>query len=475
MKSLLRWLSIFLGVFASIYVYSLAQEHPSIPIVGNWQGTLEIMGTRLRVVFRIMAEETGYRAELDSPDQGAKGIAVKEVIVRGDSLLLMVPVVMGQYAGRWRADSSDFSGVWKQGGLTLPLILKSIITVDEPKRPQTPQRPFPYREEEVTFENKAAAVKLSGTLTLPQGQGPFAAVILLSGSGPQDRDEQIFYHRPFLILADHLTRQGFAVLRYDDRGVGRSTGHFATATSIDFKNDAQAAFSFLESRPEIQRKKIGLLGHSEGGMIATMLAAENPKVAFVIMLAGVGTRGDELLLSQTRLILKANGLDDLAIAKRLQQQKRLYQLVIEEADTTLLKQKLYQEISAIWSQEKADKNDATEPTEELIKGQIRQLSSPWFRFFLQYDPEPYLLRVKCPVLALNGELDLQVPASENLRGIEEGLRKGGNKKITTQVFPGLNHLFQTAKTGSPMEYAQIEETISPQVLSYIAQWLKKTM
>jgi pimeloyl-ACP methyl ester carboxylesterase len=363
----------------------------------------------------------------------------------------------GSFQGRVNAAGTEIAGTWTQGG-AMPLVLKKIDKLTRPNRPQEPKPPFPYRSEEVAIANAAGKAVLAGSLTVPEGKGPFPAVILITGSGPQNRDEEIFGHKPFFVLADHLTRLGLAVLRYDDRGVGKSTGVFASATSEDFAGDAWAAWQTLSGRPEIDPKRIGLLGHSEGGLIAPMLAAVHPEVAFVVMLAGPGVSGEQILLAQAAGIMKASGAPDAAIASNTAVQKQIFAILREETSMA----RIAERISAIPAGSK-----------EASAALVKQTASPWMRFFVLYDPAPALTKVRCPVLAIGGELDLQVLPDQNLPAIEAALKQGGDKDVTVVRLPGLNHLLQAAKTGLLAEYAQIEETMAPAALDTIATWIRK--
>ena len=354
--------------------------------------------------------------------------------------------------------------------MTFPLELKRIQEIPEVKRPQNPQKPYPYLEEEVTFDNKQAGFALAGTLTYPKSGGPFAAVILISGSGAQDRDETIFNHKPFLVLADHLTRQGYAVLRYDDRGTAKSKGSRATATTQDFAQDTEAAVDYLKTRKEIDSRRIGLLGHSEGGLVAPMLAAQN-KVAFIIMLAGPGVTGEDILLAQIEALSRLAGENDQAIKENLAVQKNIFAILRSEPDNEKAVPVLRQTLQAIREKKSAEEQKAM--SDQVIDMQIKQLTSTWYRYFLTYDPRPALKKVTCPVLALNGEKDAQVPPKQNMPEIDKALKAGGNRNYTVKELPGLNHMFQTCKSGAVSEYAQIEETMSPTALTIISDWLKQ--
>jgi pimeloyl-ACP methyl ester carboxylesterase len=340
-------------------------------------------------------------------------------------------------------------------------------TITSPIRPQEPKKPYPYDEEEVGYENKRVGVRLAGTLTIPRGQGPFPAVLLITGSGPQDRNESVAGHKPFLVLADHLTRQGIAVLRVDDRGVGGSTGSVPNSTTEDFAADVTVGIEYLKTRKEINPKQIGLIGHSEGGVIAPMVAAQSGDVAFIVLMAGTGLAGEEILYLQGQLILKANGASAGQLAKQRATQESMFKILKEENDPVTAEKRLQEELSKSLTAEERKK------VEQAIAVQIKQVNTPWFRYFLTLDPRPALRKVKCPVLAINGENDLQVPATENLREIEAALKAGGNRDIAIVRLPKLNHLFQTSETGSPSEYIKIEETIAPIALKTMGDWVLK--
>jgi hypothetical protein len=323
---------------------------------------------------------------------------------------------------------------------------------------QEPNRPYPYDEEEVRLENQVARVKLAGTLTLPRDAGPHPAVVLITGSGPQDRDESLWSHKPFLVLADHLTRLGIAVLRCDDRGTYRSKGDFAAATHADFVNDALAAIGWMKTHPRINHRRIGLIGHSEGGIIAPLVGARNPAVAFMVLLAGSGVTGDEIILAQSSLIGTVTGLPREQVEANARNLREILNLITKETDEAVLQVKLREALTG-----------KVPPAQ--VDLQLKTLTTPWFRYFLTYDPAATLRRVTKPVLAMNGEKDLQVPAKQNLDAIRAALSAAGNTHAEIVEMPGLNHLFQTAKTGSPAEYGVIEETIAPAALEKIARWI----
>ncbi len=443
-------------------------------ITGIWQGTLHVSSVELRLIFKISEKSHGiWSATLDSPDQGAQGIPVDRVALEGRSLLLEVKPVRGAFKGEI-SDDSTIQGKWEQGGMSLPLVLKRVDKVPEIHRPQEPKKPYPYEGEEIVYQNKTAGIKLAGTLTLPRGGGPFPAVLLISGSGPQDRDETVLDHRPFLVLADYMTRRGIAVLRVDDRGVGGSTGNFSEGTSADFTGDALAGVEYLKSRKDIDSKQIGLVGHSEGGLIAPRAAVQSPDVAFVVMMAGTGLTGEEVMYLQGEKILRAAGATDSIIAFAREAQERNFAVIKQEENKAIAEKKLL-EIRA-WQEQEKEKLSRRERKwlesfGDTSEAEMKLLLSPWFREFLIYDPRPTLAKVKCPILAVVGELDLQVAPKENLLAIEKALQTGGNEHYVIKELPKLNHLFQTAETGAPSEYGKIEETFSPKALKFVTDWI----
>lgn len=479
----MRGRSFQLGLVTSLAlcgpVVSGAACQTSDPLVGSWTGALEVSGARLRLVFNISVDGAGQRtATMDSPDQGTRGIPVAGAELKDGTVTISVPAIGGTYSGTMSADGASIAGTWSQGGGSLPLRLeKAAGPVSGPARPQEPKEPLPYRVEEVSYTNpEAPEVTLAGTLTLPPTGGPFPAVVLVSGSGPQNRDEELAGHKPFLVLSDHLTRQGIAVLRYDDRGVAKSTGSFATATSEDFASDALAGIAYLKGRAEIVPGRIGIVGHSEGGLIAPLAAAQSTDVAFIVLLAGPGVSGEEILYLQGELIARANGATDEQLAKSRRGQERSFAILRDTPDSAAASAALealaLEDMAALTPEEReAAGLPADTPDSVLVRRQISQVVSPWFRYFLRYDPVTSLRRVSVPVLAINGSLDLQVQPAQNLPPIREALQEAGNPDVTVLELPGLNHLFQEAKTGSPSEYAEIEQTMSPVALRTVGDWI----
>ena len=454
MKKIILFVPFILWCF-----FGFAQQE----ITGDWYGQLNVQGMQLQLIFHIAHGENGYTTTMDSPDQGANGIPVSETNFANDSLHLNLTALNAAYKGRLQ-DSLSISGKFSQNGLNFPLNLSrkqksKTAKAEAPKRPQEPKEPFPYVSEEVKFDNKKAKVSLAGTLTLPRKTGTFPAVILISGSGPQNRNEELMGHKPFLVIADYLTRNGIAVLRYDDRGVGESTGKFKGATTYDFAADAKAAIAYLKSRSEIDPDKIGLIGHSEGGMIAPLIASEDKSIDFVVLLAAPGLPIDKMMLLQKKGIEKKMGVPEAQINAGQKMNSELFALV-KSSKSGAVQTNLESYLTTHGIADDASRTQILQTFED-----------PWMQTFLKYDPQPVLEKIDCPVLALNGSKDLQVPATENLEAIRTAFSKSGNKNVTIKELPGLNHLFQHADTGLPSEYAEIEETFSPQTLQLIKGWI----
>jgi pimeloyl-ACP methyl ester carboxylesterase len=375
------------------------------------------------------------------------------------------------FEGTLSEKGDEIKGAFKQGAGSMPLVFKRVLQIVERSRPQEPVKPYPYNEEEVSYKNARDNVKLAGTLTFPREAGKFPAVILITGSGAQDRNETVFGHHPFLVLADYLTRKGIAVLRVDDRGVGGSEAGAPNFTSENFAGDVAAGIEFLKSRKEIDPKRIGLIGHSEGGMIAPMVAAGSPDVAFIVLLAGLGQTGADVIYSQTKLLSDAAGTNPAITAQTIRTLKNVVSILKTEPDNKRAEEKINRSLADQIGEMNEDLKKAFAPAAANIRAQMPMYLSAWFRYFVRYDPRPALKKVKIPVLALNGENDLQVPFRENLELIGAGLKAGGNRDATTKSFPKLNHLFQTSLTGQLSEYEKIEETMSPLVLETISSWI----
>jgi pimeloyl-ACP methyl ester carboxylesterase len=455
-RTLTRWL-VALAVSGLMMALVLAGAAKAQEAAGDWHGTLKSATAELRIGLEIAKSGSGYQGRLTSPDQSPAWLPLDQVTLEDGHLVFSGARVNGRYEGWWDDAQSAFVGEWTQGE-TLPLV----FTRGKPPerlRPQTPKPPFPYRVEEVSFDS-APGVRLAGTLTLPAGKGPFPAAVLITGSGAQDRDEAIMGHKPFLVLADALTRRGIAVLRTDDRGFAKSTGDFAKATSEDFAADTEAGVAYLRGRREIDGRRIGLIGHSEGGMIGPLVAVKDPRVAFVVMMAGPGVPTRELMAAQREAVARTAGISADAVARN--------EAVMGQVEAALAQAK-------DWDEAQADAakvlTDAGMPAVGAATT-IKQLGSVWYKWFIAYDPRPTLAQIRVPVLAIGGDKDVQVVAKQNLPAIREALKDNPGAEVVE--LPGLNHLFQTADTGGPAEYARIEETISPTALDLITDWVVKT-
>ncbi len=445
-------------------------------VEGAWYGALLVQGTPIHLVFHITKSGEGYTTTLDSPDQGANGLATDKTTFTGNQLAIEASQFKITYTGTYQPDSAKITGMFKQGVMSLPLNLFKTKQPDAAakavvRKLQEPVN-FPYRQEEVAFTNAKAGNQLAGTLTLPQ-DGKFSkAVVLISGSGPQNRNEELMGHRPFLIWSDYLTRHGMAVLRYDDRSVGKSTGNFKTATSADFADDAEAAVSYLKARPDMKGAAIGLMGHSEGGMIAPMVASRNKEVKFIVLLAGPGIPITRLMAQQTADQTRLSGASADEVKQNVATNQKLYAAVNQYSTLppdafkvkldTLLRQEYRSHPAGSLGDARLD---------DVINQTLTQVNTPWFRYFISINPADYLAKVKCPVLALNGTLDMQVNSTANLAGIKAALQKAGNKNHQEVALPGLNHLFQQATTGAADEYGKSEETVNPAALERVSTWL----
>ncbi len=463
---------IFFAV-AFVLFTAATSAQDSNTISGTWVGSINLGTIELRIVLNVNDTTGKLVTLLDSPDQGVKDIPTDSTTLLANKFAVYATLLKAKYEGDLQPGDSLINGKWFQAGQSWDLILHKRHSSFTLKRLQEPKPPFPYKVEEVTFKNNKAGISLAGTLTIPEGEGPFPAVVLITGSGPQNRDEEIMGHKPFWVIADYLTRHGIEVLRYDDRGIGKSEGKFNIATTYDFADDAEAAFNWLFSRPETDKSKVGLVGHSEGGMIAPVIASRNKNVGFIILLAGPGEPGLKILEDQTKLIMQKSGSSKKEIKQTTSLNDKLFDIVIHEPDSAKANQKLIAAITDGINRSKSISDSIKETTITQTLARIGQLLTPWFRTFLLFDPKPYLEKTTCPVLALNGSNDLQVPCAENLEGIAKALKKGGNTKYETVQLEGLNHLFQHSETGLPTEYGKIEETFAPEALQIMDSWINK--
>ena len=441
-------------------------------IVGKWNGQLNIQGSKINCIFKISKTDSGYKSTMDVIEQGAKDIPASNTSFKNEVLKININLANIEYEGKLGKEG-NIIGNFKQNGYSFPMNLsRNEIKNEKNNRPQEPQKPYSYYTEDVIFENKIEGIKLAGTLTLPNKTGVFPAVILITGSGPQNRDEEIMGHKPFLVLSDFLTKNGIAVIRFDDRGTNLSTGNFATATTANFATDVESAIEYLKTRNEINKNKIGLIGHSEGGLIAQMVASKYKDIAFIVLLASPGIEGDKTLILQANYINKMSGQSDVLIQKKANINSNMYEIVKNSNDIIQLKT----DLTAYLKENIKDKDIFLIPQnmkeDDFINKTVNQIATPWFVYFIKFNPAIYLENVKCPILAINGEKDVQVLPKENLAGIKQALTKGGNENIKIMELPNLNHLFQECKTGLPNEYGQIEQTFSPIAMELILQWIQ---
>jgi fermentation-respiration switch protein FrsA (DUF1100 family) len=442
---------------------------------GAWEGAirLPIGELSIRVELATRGEGDGWTGTIDIPQQGARGLTLNPVQVEGPRVRFTIQGVPGDPTFDGTVEGDTLAGSFTQGDANLSFVLeRTDAPAPELRRPQLPEPPFPYRSEEVRVES--GEVVLAGTLTLPDGEGPFPGVVLLTGSGPQDRDETLAGHKLFLVLADHLTRRGIAVLRLDDRGVGGSTGDLQDASLADLAKDAAAALGFLAKRPEVAAERVGLLGHSEGGLVAPLatIGDVGHPPAFLVLLAAPGVPAAEVVATQLGWMLRTQGVAPESSADAADALVTAGVSILRNGgDKGALSDRL-RAVAATQS-EGLSTSDRTVVMRvaELLAAQFAALQVPQFQDFLERDPRTVLRAVRVPVLALNGGLDLQVSAEQNLTTIEEALKAGGNPDVTARTLPGLNHLFQHATTGNLMEYGQIEETMSPEVLEIISSWI----
>lgn len=442
-------------LIVSVYLPCQGQEASPDPMEGLWLGTMNVSEQMsLQLGFEIdPVKGGGYTAKMNVIEQKALDIPMDTCIFSGDTLFIEFKVAGITYSATYSGEEDRIRGTYSQGGGSYAL---DLIRVDklplEVERPQTPVRPFPYDEVELTFENPVAGITLAGTLTKPKDGKSLPAVVLVAGSGQNDRDETSMGH--FLLLSDFLTRNGYAVLRYDKRGVGASGGDYRLATTFDFAGDALAAMEYLKGHPDVDPLRIGIIGHSEGALIAPIIASEyRDDVAFIVMMGGIGISGSDLLLIQSEKIGRIAGVPEEELANIAEINGKLYEIARSDLDDSLMVVKCKEAVPGL------DDNI------------LNNLKWGWFRTFLSLEPDRYLSKVECPTLAITGEKDVQCPPEENLAAMEASLKKAGNSHFEMRNMPGLNHLFQTAESGSPYEYEQIPEIISPDALQVILEWL----
>ena len=468
----------------TILVFCFINQLKAQDISGSWMGVIPAGGIKLHLVFNIKkTSDTSYSSTLDSPDQKAFGIACNSTYTKKDSLFIGIATIGGGYKGVWDGKDS-ISGTFKQGAGKIGVGLKRMTGAEktglakDPVRPQTPKPPYGYYSEDVEYDNADKSLHYGATFTRPNGNAKYPAVIIISGSGTQDRNGSMLGHKPYWVLADYLTKNGIAVLRVDDRGAGKSSlgNDINNKTSLDFSYDVETSLNYLETRPDIDKKHMGLIGHSEGGIIAPMVAARRKDVNFIVMWGAPEIGGAVTFAEQFALPLKEQGMDSVAVDAFKQLNLQIFDLFASSPNHEVLDQKIAPVFEA-WKKAQTQKTlTALNIQDNALTNSFKTFNgiydSGWMRYIMSYDPEKDLSKVKCSVLAINGEKDTQVNAAENLGKIKEVLTKSGNKDFKTVEIPGVNHLLQTAKTGDISEYETIQETMSPVAMNIICSWIK---
>jgi len=483
MNNLLKTL---LSFGAALFSLSVSAQN----ITGTWQGDLNVQGKHIPVVFHIAKDISNkLSASFDSPSQNVFNLKCSDVIVKADSVSIFLAAVNIKYVGLLGNDKRHLSGLWFQGPGSLTLTLdktsESASVVLE-KRPQTPQQPYPYESEEIEFTNPDQSIKYGGTLTYPKSSGAmskhpikYPAVVLITGSGQQDRDETIFGHKSFAVIADYLTKKGFAVLRVDDRGMGKTTGDYASSSSLDFARDVEVGIDYLKRDPHIDINKIGLIGHSEGGMIAPIVANERKDVKFIVLLAAPGIATIDLMQQQ----VEASAISEGIPVEEAQVKGFLLKTVWTEAKKhntqDIAIKNIRVKIDSMFKNLDPEIVKKVRPDASILNSRLTDeltaLTGKWYSYFIKFEPKNHLQKLNCKVLAINGDKDVQVNAEENLKGIRNALAKSQSRQYDIVELPGLNHMFQTCKKCSPSEYHELEETFSPTALQTIGNWLMKNL
>ena len=446
----------------------------TVNAAGHWEGSIEAPDQPLVVLVDLEQADGAWSGTIDIPAQGADDLPLSDVTVDVDSgaVRFTIDGVLGDPTFEGTLADGEISGEFTQGPARLPFRLgREAVEVEAPPRPQEPKPPFPYDEEEAVYRN--GDVTIAGTLTLPPGNGRVPAALLISGSGALNRDLELAGHKPFLVLADHLTRLGIAVLRVDDRGVGGSTGSTSQSTSRDKAADVLAGVRFLRAHDRIDPERVGLIGISEGGLVAPLALNRVPPgtVAFAVLLAGPGVPGGDLLRRQLRRIAAANGATAEMIEELASLQDRALRIIGGEMPPVEAEAALREVVREQLAASPETAQLSGEALESAVSATVESNLSPWFRFFIRYDPRPALGGLALPTLALFGGKDTQVDADQNQTAMEAAIAPSGNPDVTIRRFPKANHLFQTAGTGSPAEYARSEETMAPEVLDLIGSWI----
>jgi hypothetical protein len=452
-----------------VVLLALASAVPAFAqtsVAGRWEGAISVMGQDLAILVVFTDVGAVMTASIDIPQQGARGIPLRNVRATAGRVHFELPAGPGLAIFEGTVTGDVMTGSFTQGPAKGTFEVKRGAAL-------RPEPPPPYRQEEVTIQN--GAIILAGTLTVPATPGAHPAVVLITGSGPQNRDEEVFGIRPFRMIADHLTRAGIAVLRCDDRGVGGSTGSVPRSTTADFAEDALAQVRYLEARPDIDKAHIGLLGHSEGGLVAPMVAATSKSVAFIVLMSGPALTGEKVMLAQAERLAAAERIPEAQVRANADLQRMMFAAVRSgtgwEAVTEAGEKLALSAIERLPEEQRKMMGDPQAAARQQITSQVASVRSPWFKFFLDYDPAPALAKVQVPVLALFGEKDLQVPADENRRAMEAIFAKSGLKDYRIVVMPGANHLYQQANTGSVSEYATLKKEFLPGFLDLLTTWI----
>lgn len=442
-------------------------------IKGSWKGDLKVMGQSIPLIVHFEDRDGEWSGKMDSPEQSAMGIPMEKIITNELKVSFEMSMLNASYEGVLTND--EINGNFSQGGMKLPLDFTR-VNPDEikkkeiPKRPQTPKEPFDYDIQEVSFGNKIDNITLKGTLTKPSGEGKFPAVVLITGSGPNTRDHEILGHKPFWVMADYLSENGVVVLRYDERGVGESNGDFSLANIEDLKNDVVSGIEFLKNHPSVDLSKIGVIGHSEGGLITWMLGSERHDLSFLISLAGPVVPIKDMMTKQTEELVKVAGAPELLVKSETNKNRKIYQAVIDSKSDEEWKAALKPIFEASLKELNIPESqwpNAIISAQEVYESQL----TPSMIYFLKMNPEDYIKEIDIPVFAGFGTKDLQVVASQNGNRLIE-LFEGKSDLLTLKVYNNLNHLFQTAKTGSTKEYGSIEESINEEVLDDMLRFIR---
>jgi len=460
MKTLLPFIIVFIISIVSVF---------SQDISGDWSGKAKRGDKLINFIFKIKQENAKYSSTMDVPTFRVSGIKPSATTFTNGNLTIDGSNVGMSYVGIFNSETQQFEGTYKEGGIEMVLNLKKgAVKISDSRKPQEPVKPYPYYEEEVVFENIEAKISLAGTLTLPNKNGKFPVAILISGSGPQDRDESFMGHKPFLVLSDYLTRQGIGVLRFDDRGVGKSTGDFGIATTEDFSKDVLSAIAYLKTRNDVDVKNIGLIGHSEGGIIAPLAANNSKDIAFMVLLASTGVSGAELSVMQSKTLRQFPVKDEVTFEKNT---RKAIAIVTSDKSESEIEKELTTHYNDFLRPILTSLNVPDEKINLFIESQLKTSLKPWSRYFLQYNPADEIEKLQIPVLSLNGSKDSQVNAKINQEEIRKALVKGGNKDFKILELDNLNHFFQECETGRMDEYRKIEQTFSPIALKEISNWI----